>query len=700
MESLIDRMQCLVSGWMPFLDSHLWRFPKDLDGDECLVYGTGYSSWGVWTVINPAMTLAGSLDWDPKRFEDAPKGLRTRGERLNKCLGLVRYILGYHATGDFDGAGGDRWTGEPKGPGEPQGYANWHSPLWTALLGDVMLTIWDEVPESVRERFLRAVRQDAEIQTGLDLENFRGWARQPNDRPQGRVFGPRGTHPEGNSWKASLLTLARSLMPDDPQTKAWEERERILWASSFSRPEDETSDELVDGKRLGDLVVGSHLCPSFAAIHHGFLHPCYTTFPLFSRVQARTYCTRAELEYPAAAARLEGEVLARLLHFVVNGRLVHPAGSDWPEWAYHQFYLMAVLAYHHACGTADLSEQIEGFVSNIERDARASAGGALIAGRFRTLIERDGQRGHRFESDAPAALVYAERSLSSKPAGGKLSIPDLEPRFCEDQARTVYERRPSGAYGFSSRTPSSSDGLTQITLVSARRPHLSIWSGNGCCIIDSLHVPQGVGNRLTDSAQRLLDQRGFAGRAVVSHGSPYLPCLTEMEVRCALPPEKDLLLIHQKVVTRAIGRFERVVLHRWRVAFGPHGGHEHEIRHATETLGVSEAMEIDRAIEGNWLMIDDCLTLLLLCPSDSSRPGRWRIRNATDQRDNRLGTHWFEVAYSVEFDPEERIQSGVVIAEAGLIARCDLAPDEVSDWATACSLESTECEVKSWLQRI
>ena len=687
MESLTERMRCLVSGWMHFLDSHLWRFPQDLDGQECLVYGTGYSSWGVWTVTNPAMTLAGSLGWDRKRFQDAPKGFQTREERLEKCLGLLRYILGYHATGDFDGAGGDRWSGQPKGQGEPQGYENWISPLWMCLLGDVMLTIWDEVPESMQKRFLKAVRQDAEIQTALDLENFRGWAHQPGDRPSGRVFGPRGTHPEGNSWKASLLVLARSLMPDDPQAKAWEERERILWASSFSRPQDETSDEVVDGKRLGDLVIGSHLCPVFAAIHHGFLHPCYTTFPLFSRVQARTYCSRAGLKYPAAAARLEGEVLARLLHFIVDGRLVHPAGSDWPEWAYHQFYLMAVLAYHHASGSADLSEHIDGFVSNIERDARASAGGAMIAGRFRTLMDRDGHRGHCFESGAPASLIYAERFLSTKPTGEKLNIPDLEPRFCEDLARTVYERRPSGGYGFSSRTPSISDGLTQITLVPERGPHLPIWSGNGRCIIDGLHVPQGTGNKLTDSSQRLLDEGGFAGRVVISQGSPYLPCLVEVEMRCGLPPEKDLLLVHQKAVTRAIGCFEKVTLHRWRIAFGVHGGHEHKMRHGSGTLGVSEAVEIDRVIEGNWLMIDDCLTLLVLCLSDSSRYGRWMVRSSADQRDNRLGIHWFEMGYSIEFDPEERVQPGTVIAEAGLIARADLDPKEVSDWAAACSLE-------------
>ena len=139
MKALTDRIQGLVSGWMDFLDAHLWPFPRDLDGKECLVYGTGYSSWGVWAVINAAMTLGASLDWDQERFREAPEGLRTAQDRLDRCLGLLRYILGYHATGEFDGAGGDRWTGYPKALGEPQGYANWISPLWTCLLGDVML---------------------------------------------------------------------------------------------------------------------------------------------------------------------------------------------------------------------------------------------------------------------------------------------------------------------------------------------------------------------------------------------------------------------------------------------------------------------------------------------------------------------------------------------------------------------------------
>ena len=531
------------------------------------------------------------------------------------------------------------------------------------------------------------MRQDAEIQAGLDVENFRGWAHQPDDQPPGRVYGRRGTHPEGNSWKASLLLLARSLMSDDPRAQAWEERERILWATSFSRPEDETSDHILDGHRLGDLVVGSHLCPSYLAIHHGFLHPCYTTFPLFSRVEARLYCSHGGLAYPPAAVRLEGEVLARLMQLVVVGRLVHPAGSDWPEWAYHQFYLMAVLAYHHACGSADLSEHIDAFVSGIERDARASAGGALVAGRFRTLLDRDGQKGFLFESHPPSALVYAERFLTSKPAGSKLDIPKLEPRFSEDLARTVYERRPSGAYAFSARTPRVSDGLTQITLVPERRPHLAIWSGNGCCIVDSLHRPQGAANKLIASSQKLLEKGGFAGRAVISHGATYLPNLADIEIRCGLPPEKDLLLVDQKVVTRAIGCFEKVTLHRWRIAFGVHGGHEHNIRHATGTVGVSEAIETDRALQGNWLLIDDFLALLILPSADSQRRGRWVIRNSPPYRDPECGTHWFEVGYSIELDPQTRVQSGVVIAQAGLIAQVGVEPEAIGDWAAACSLE-------------
>ncbi|MFC2076655.1 hypothetical protein ACFLT7_06185 [candidate division KSB1 bacterium] len=471
------RLRNLTAPWWGFMDSYLWDYPhpQALDGIKPLVYGTGYASWGAWATINAALFASVSTYWEDEYFSASPAQYRTKAGRLETSIRLIAYALGYHTSGDWDGADGGRWGSEQVTDGWQEGYNNWHSPIWLTFLAEAAAALGNDLPSSLKARIDRAIIHDADVQCGLDLRNFDGNARDIGE----------GTSLESHSWKASLLTLARCLFPDHPHYDTWLKREIILWASSFAVPGDDELPDKIDGYRLKDIVRGSHLTPSFVGNHHGFTHPGYMTWPLLSRVTAREWAARYNNSLPQAAARHEKEVFQRLLGFYDSGRLVYPAGQDWPRWIYAQAYFLPVILHYRLRQGDDypyLPLIANELMDTRRRDADASADGGQASGRLLPFYDDRAFEFHRYETDMVASAAIADLMLTRHPqtndekSSKNLLITQTTSTFEEPLCDLIYQKNNSRITAVSWR---AHGGPVQITCLPLGSSHLAEWQGNG-----------------------------------------------------------------------------------------------------------------------------------------------------------------------------------------------------------------------------
>ncbi|MFW6060381.1 MAG: hypothetical protein ACODAQ_09375 [Phycisphaeraceae bacterium] len=665
--SLIEPLQRMGAQWLHFLEAQSWDWPHALDGEPCRVYGTGFSSWGAWAQLNGALLLAESITWPDALFTDAPARYRTVEARVSEALALLRYGVGYHATGEFDGASDNRWGGEPRAAEEKEGYDNWHSPLWTCFLAEVMFAMEPHVPEALKRRVVRAVEHDADVQASLGLFNFDGHAA---DDPQRG-----GSHPESNAWKAALLALARGLCgKDHSSAPAWYERELRLWASSFAMPGDEQSEETCDGRRVGELVVGSHMAPTGTIIHHRFLHPCYSVFSLLPRVQAARFCARFGMDYPEAAARHEALAWARLEQMILPGRVIYPAGKDWPRWIYGQMYLLPIAAHRMIVDGQDHRPMLEALIETRRRDAEASSDGSLILHRFGALPEMHMWQAHRFESDAVSSLAQTVAILRNGAAGaGRAAQPavSVSARCHEPLAKTTYERRLSGFFAISGR---ACQGPAQLTVVPASSPHMLEWAGNGTMSLELRNLIHPVAHSMVlDTEVAAGDgERGFAGRIELDYGSGRLaPPQYVGRILAGVDAERDWMLVHQEVTARAYAFADRIALHTWRIAQEVHNGNRRRLTFEGGALDVPAGCAFDRDLESRWVCVDDGLCLSL--PSDSglswhlSQPAVKQNEQPLSSERRPIGIAWLELAVVTQRPRDARTRAGERLAAASVM---------------------------------
>lgn len=658
------RLQAIGAPWACFLDAHLWPLPETVDGRPALVYGTGYGSWGAWAQINAALYAAAAARWEDALFAGAPERFRNQDARRETALALLRYALAFHTTGGHAGAGNVPWGGQPENPDTDVnwklGFNNWHSPLWVAFLAEAVFELGSSVPEALQHRFERAVVHDADVQCMLPLRSFDGTAEEA---------GRKHSRPESNAWKASLLTLARGLLPDHPHAGRWREREERLWASSFATPEDGRSDTRLGGRPLRELVIGSHLTPANVVIHHGFLHPCYMVFPLLSRMQAARFCARFGVDYPEAAAHREAAVMARLEQFILPGRLFYPAGKDWPRWVYGQAYLLPLLAHRTIADGAGYGDAIADLVRTRQRDAAESPDGSLILHRSPLLLERQAWDAHRYESDMAASLVQTLRIMEERAGGGRRPPQPQEaaaPLYSEPLAKTVVLRRPQAIFAASGR---AYDGPVQITLTSAANPHLLEWRGNGSLRFDLLGLPRARNEmHLVDHALREEDD-GFSAHFRVQGGATTFngPVL-QGDILARVMPGRDALYVYQRVTAMGHGEVACVDLHTWRLAQEIHNANMRRLSGGMTEQDVPARTLVDAVWPHELLSIDNSFHLRL------EKGASWSLAQPATRQDDTKGMSWLEVFRRADLPSPLRVAPEQHIAEAGLTASIEDIP--------------------------
>lgn len=687
----LQTLKTMGARWYKFFEKQLWSWEAILDGQPCLVYGTGNSSWGAWAQINAALFAASTSRWDDTFFAQSPKAFRTCEQRRDAALSLIRYALGYHSTGEFNGASNNRWGGVLQPPAEQELYENWHSPLWTCLLAQAVFALGDDVPADIHRRLTAAVAHDAMVQTGLGLQNFDGSAQEEVGKK---------SHPESNAWKAALLTLARGLCVDHPQKDAWQQREMRLWASSFAIPGDEQNEEMIQSHsgshstsyRVKDLVIGNHLTPSYTVIHHRFIHPCYYIFSLLPRTMAATYAGRLGIDYPHAAARHEAKVFARLLELTMHGRVIYPAGQDWPRWVYGQAYLLPMLAHRMVADGVDYTSLIDSLIATRLQDANVCSGQSMILHRFGNLLHDHPWTAHRYETDMIASLVWTVDLLSEAPAvpGREAQATEkFDMRCHEPLGQTVYERRDDGFFAMSTRAHA---GPLQLTALPVNNPDLLEWRSNGSMTakLRGAAMPEYV--EQGQSRLQLMEPQGFCGRTELHFGGgPSLnlnPALYTGRVVALAMKDRPIMLVHQQLISNSHGYVDRINLHVWRIAQSIHNHCHRVITSEDVSHDVETDQEIELSINSPWVCVDGslCLSLLPLdVPASGSSfnaqmatPLKWRLRQtAQGHQATRLptsGAAWLELSLQIDQASAARTRMNELLTSCGLAVSLDGKP--------------------------
>lgn len=141
---------------------------------------------------------------------------------------------------------------------------------------------------------------------------------------------------EEEAGQAAFLSLGTVMFPDDPDIGA--RREKLLrhWLGSTARPSDRTSDAVIHGRRVGDLVRGFNLREDGAVINHGRYFPQYQATVAWSLFSAThwaaagrgipqgalfnadfVYRAFVDSEFPAGGADPMG----------ITGRFIAPGGT-------------------------------------------------------------------------------------------------------------------------------------------------------------------------------------------------------------------------------------------------------------------------------------------------------------------------------------------------------------------------------------
>lgn len=225
----------------------------------------------------------------------------TRRELLPTILGMMRYLVATHVTGD-------RVTGD----GRPWGDA-WQSAHWAQMLGRAGWWIWDDLPDDLRHGIRRVVAHEA--------------ARFVDAVPPHQI--QYDTKAEENAWNSQIFSVAVLLMPEDPRREAWEKAFQRWVISSFLRPADENSDRVVDGRRVSEQFTGANVYDDFTLENHGMVHPDYMqTFGLSLGCALDFRMTGREP--PEALLYNVPGIYENLKWFVLpDGGFVYPSGQDW-----------------------------------------------------------------------------------------------------------------------------------------------------------------------------------------------------------------------------------------------------------------------------------------------------------------------------------------------------------------------------------
>ncbi|MGW2091276.1 hypothetical protein [Promicromonospora sukumoe] len=210
----------------------------------------------------------------------------------------------------------------------------WQSSLWAYYNGFAAWLLWDDLSQEQQACVVNMVVLEADDMP--DPAYYRD--------ADGVIIRPGNTQAEENAWRSSLSGLAGLMMPDAGNSARWRGDALDLALAAWATPEDVTSSEVVNGRRLDDLLDGSNVWSDGTVENHDLMHPIYMlafdqnvnnalaqqlTGQLPAAAYLRnvdlTYSALVDLEFPSPPWLPPGGTI-----YVPGEPTIHyPDGNDW-----------------------------------------------------------------------------------------------------------------------------------------------------------------------------------------------------------------------------------------------------------------------------------------------------------------------------------------------------------------------------------
>ena len=341
----------LLARWVDFSQRHLYRCPEN---EDLICYGPGFhTNWGIQThaKATSAFAVVACLE-----EIDLSCVSISREELIKTTLSMARYMLRTHLTGDVDCTNGGKW-------GHSWIYALSVERVFHAfeLLEDYMS---DE--DKARLRVMMISESDFlldsyTIVAGLVENNML----------------------ESNIWNGAILYRTAVLYPDAPNAERYMEKAYQFFANGISAEADENSDEIVGGKRIGDLFVGANMFDSYACNHHKYLNIGYMYICISNIAMLHFFLKSRNVEpHPIIYHNLAS--LWKLVRATTfdDGRLFRIGGDSRARYSYCQDYaLPSWLLIEDVLGE-DCETMVDEWLKILKKETDANGDGSFLSTRF------------------------------------------------------------------------------------------------------------------------------------------------------------------------------------------------------------------------------------------------------------------------------------------------------------------------------
>ena len=366
----------LLAKWIGFSQKHLYNCPER---EGLICYGAGeHGHWGVHTHQKAfsafaVMAMEKGIDW--KKYH------LTQEQVLGEALGMLRYSLHTHLTGDFVCTDGEKWG---------------HNWIYTLGLERMMhgveaidAYLTDDDRSMLRNVFVSEAEfllNEYPIRAGLE-------AKTGDNRP------------ESNIWNGATLYRTALMYPELPHKDAYIKKAQEFFANGISIPSDEFSDEIIDGRRVRDMFVGANMFESYACNHHGYMNLGYMCICL-SNIAMLHFSMKAmgmSVDNIVYHHMTDQWKLIRTLTFD-DGRLLRIGGDSRARYCYCQDYTMLIWPLIEDVLGEDCSELEKRWLEIVKTETSVNGDGSFLSNRFGAFEESSPVYYTRLESDRANVL--------------------------------------------------------------------------------------------------------------------------------------------------------------------------------------------------------------------------------------------------------------------------------------------------------
>lgn len=652
----------LLEPWVKAADQYLYTCH---DRPDLICYGTGFNSWGVQTNQKAFAGLA-VLATDPD-YDAAHSGMG-RDELLEKALGLLRFSLASHHSGDYHCTDGTQWG---------------HT--WISALGV--------------ERMMHGVEAIRPHLTEKDLDGLRNmlisesdWLLNEYEIVAGLV---KNNKPESNIWNGCILHRTAALYPDAPNAAAYREKGTRFLLNGISVPSDASSEDLFEGRPLRDWHIDANFFPSYALNHHLYLNVGYMVICLSNVAMLHFTYREWGQEAPAALYHHAEDLWKVVKPFIFpDGRLLRIGGDTRVRYCYCQDYAIpSWLMAEDLFDDAECAALEKHWLGIVKHELDWNGDGSYLSTRCGGLASVSPQYYTRLESDRACTLsmgAYWRRVLGLSGEGDEPA--PLEDYSWHDEYHGAAMHR-------------SAKRVASWTWLAAERPQglclppdrsdLAEWREN---LAGQVH---GLGQQ---NLQHVLEHKevtfhgGFLtwGRTVVesrqmaSEGHPDEGELAfQTLVIAALPDDATVLVMQYAHVGDRRGYFVSVKGIGLRVPNDLFNRNQRTYRAAsgTHTLEGAGSTEEIFDLRSRWVNIDESLLLVSVYGTDSLfiyRPGKRQIGLKHQYWVEKLptgGMFYCDEVCGPCRTGLESFHAGSTLYDCGFLLSTEMGPDAVKTYA-------------------